>query len=184
MLEQKLESLGKTDYDMAVEMGVRYGKIGMLILAADLALTLMMMSLLSLMEKLDISYSMVHDITSFLNLGEMLAALVFLAMVAIFLASGIMAIKRTPGSITVVQAICISTVSGLIMGAMASIVLVVSMVVIALFAMPQTGYITMFMKFSPDSIFDILKWVPVIAMLAIAAGISYGGMTRKLKKLY
>jgi len=50
--------------------------------------------------------------------------------------------------------------------------------------MPRNGYITMLMSFSPDSFFGMLMWLPVIALLAIVAGIGYGGVGLRFNKLY
>lgn len=184
MLEQQSEYVKKIVYDSAVSAGSRCGRMAVILLIVDFVLTLATTWIFSLMGNLDISFSLKHDLISIINLGEILAALVFAALIAIFIASGALAVKRTPGLNNAVQTICVSTASGLITGSMAIIVLVAGMIVFRLDSMPETGYVTMFTQFSPDSMFGILMWLPVIVILAIASGICYAGMTRRIKKLY
>lgn len=170
-------------FDVSVETGVRCGRVAAIILAADMALTLISMTLTSFIMD-NMSYDIRRSLLSVLGLGEVLAALAFLALILIFMASGVLAVKGARGYLTVFQGLCLSAASGAIAGAMASAVLVMGTVILKLFTMPQDGYITMFTRFSPDSFFGMLMWLPVIALLAIVAGIGYGGIARKFKKLY
>ncbi|WP_424357891.1 hypothetical protein [Methanocella sp. MCL-LM] len=184
MTEQKLEYLYRLDYSPAVESGIRWGRIAAIVIAVDLLFTLASLSAYSLIRQMDISLSVERSLTSIVDLGEILAAIVFLLLLVVFLASGISGLKKAQGTGSLAQVACLSTVSGLITGAMAAAVLVVSHVVIRLYTMPQTGYVTMFSQFSPDGIFNILLWVPIIALVAAVAGICYSGFSGALKKVY
>jgi hypothetical protein len=184
MLEQQSEYVKKIVYDPAVSAGSRCGRMAIILLIVDFVLTLTTKWIFSLVGSLDMSFSSKHDLISIVNLGEILSALIFVALIAIFIAAGALAVKRTSGLNNVAQVTCVSTASGLITGSMAIIILVAGMIVVRLNSMPETGYMTMFTQFSPDSMFGILMWLPVIVILAIASGICYAGMTRRIKKLY
>ncbi|CAJ35825.1 hypothetical protein [Methanocella arvoryzae] len=183
MTGQKLEYLCKLDYSPAVESGIRWGRIAAIVIAVDLLFTLASLSVYSLIRQIDLSISVERSLISIVNTGEILAAIVFFLLIVVFMASGITGLRKAQCTGSLIQVACLSAVSGLITGAMAAAALVVSNVVIRLYTMPQTGYVTMFSQFSPDSIFNILLWVPVIALVAIVAGICYTGFFVILKKV-
>lgn len=183
MTEQKLEYVYRLDYSPAIEAGVRWGRIAAIFILIDLALTLASMSFYSLLGQIDLGYNAERDIVSILNLGEIFSAAIFFLLLVVFLASGITSVKRAPGTGSLAQVACISAVSGLVTGAMATTALLVSIVAIRLYSMPQTGYVTMFTQFTPAGIFDVLLWAPIIALIAAVSGICYAGFTRTLKNV-
>ena len=184
MSEQKLEYLYKLDYSPAVESGIWWGRIAAIVIAIDLVFTLASLSAYSLISQMDISINVERSLTSIVNTGEILAAIVFFLLLVVFMASGITGLRKTQSTGSLTHVACLSAVSGLITGAMAAAALVVSNVVIRLNTMPQAGYVTMFSQFSPDSIFNILLWVPIIALVAVVAGICYSGFSGSIKKMY
>ncbi len=170
-------------FDASVQAGIGCGRIAAVLLVVDVALTLASRTLTSFIAE-NMSNGAGRAVLSVLEWGEVLAALVFMALVVTFMASGVLSVKKARGRLTVLQGLCLSTVSGAITGAMATGVLVLCMVTMALLSMPRNGYITMLMSFSPDSFFGMLMWLPVIALLAIVAGIGYGGVGLRFNKLY